>query len=366
VTEDADGTCFLQLKSSGPESPESEAGALGPPTNLGLPQLKQAACKGWGDSRAQVGKDSLLESAVDDCPDDLISRVSLAASKAGIRVEKRDTTEGRKGADVRCPPLYHSAAEIAQLHARRDGTPVFGPATYDQRKEDGNKTITLFLLVPPGSGSTGLLSMLATSPEVTTLCAHETWACEATWLLINDGLMTRADRWDADKPSDWGRALEVMETVWDPKKKIRIEKSPPNINKIAEITEHFKGRTDEVAFISMAHSSCFKSQSSVTTEYDENGDNVYQNMKTMLVNGFGVLEAGNFKHLHIRYEDLVRYPYSQAERILDFLPVLKRLDPDKNNLQTFQGDTKRLEGDRTESVVGYTLGHGPSATALNM
>jgi hypothetical protein len=264
----------------------------------------------------------------------------MAASMAGTR-DGQHYESNSLARTVACPALPQSPDATVKLDAQA-GPVVGSPPT------GAEKTVTVFLLVPTGGGSTALLSLLASSPEVSTLCSAGTWACEGTWLLIDNGIIqNKASRWNPSQPSDWSEALEVYETAWDPEKKIRVDKSPPNLAKISAISQHFWDKPDEVAFISMTMSFCYRDRSFLQQETGLTD----RQMKGMIADGLEALDQ-RFARLTLKYEDLVRDPYSEARRILDFLPALKSLDPAVNNL----GINKTS---RNQSIVEYLLNQGP-------
>ena len=119
-----------------------------------------------------------------------------------------------------------------------------------------------------------------------------------------------------------------------------MEKSPPNVVKVKNIAEYFKERPQEVAFISMTTSNCFKKGG---------GDK-----KESLADALDFLHREQYPHLNIKYEDLLRDLYEVSQRIVRFLPSLKQLDPDNNTL-----NTTFVEGERGHSIVDYVVEKGP-------
>lgn len=231
-----------------------------------------------------------------------------------------------------CPAFENP--DFDALRQRETSGPVHAPPEAVTSEADSTY---LFLLVPPYHGSTALLNFLATSPAASTLCAAGTWACEGTWLLMDEGLLDQENRWDEEKPEKWGEALSVFERYWDRRKRVKIEKSPPNLPKAARIYREFSRLGKRVRFIMMTTSPCYK----VTKPKH----------REMLHDARLALPSRAL--LHIRYEELLRDPYAQAARILDFLPELRSLDPARGGLR------KSDVGRRGTPVVPYVLTRGP-------
>ena len=151
--------------------------------------------------------------------------------------------------------------------------------------------------------------------------------------------MSYPERWSSSAPESWGKAISVYEKYWDPQKKVRVDKSPPNINKVDAIIEYYKNNPKGVAFITMTTSFCFVKSYRKTDILTR---------KEILAHGIEAARRANFSNLVLKYEDFLKDPYSISERLLNFLPQLRELDPAVNNLT-------ELKGKRSESVVDYIL-----------
>jgi hypothetical protein len=102
----------------------------------------------------------------------------------------------------------------------------------------------LFLITPPYSGSTAIANILNTSPKIMTLTPHG----EGQWIV--PGLCEK-DRWDPKKEVDY----ESVKAVWlnefqeklksTPNIDVVIEKSPPNMMRIAKLSSQF----DDFSFL---------------------------------------------------------------------------------------------------------------------
>jgi len=247
------------------------------------------------------------------------------------------------GGMTACHPLGMSQAHMEKtksLVARR--LPLIA-----RRKVVRTKPLHLFLIVPPYWGSTSLLSLVSSSPNVTTLCESGVWQCEGTWLLADKYHMLssnpNADNFMWKRRSvDWGKALEIYEKYWDPAQPIRVEKSPPNIAKVAEIADHFRNRKDEVAFIFMTRGACFG------TEYPKE----WGGFAELLRHGLEEIHLlGGYRYTTLQYEDMLKDPYRVSSALLDFLPELEQLDPAGNNIHS--------SGDRATPVAEYIVKKGP-------
>ncbi|GAB4263727.1 MAG: hypothetical protein Kow0080_02330 [Candidatus Promineifilaceae bacterium] len=91
----------------------------------------------------------------------------------------------------------------------------------------------LFVLSPHSSGSTAMTKLLATSPNVTALPFEGQFMPDAQPLM-------RTDPWNPKVKLDWPKIKTVWEASWDLTKPIRLEKSPPNILRAAEMVKYFE------------------------------------------------------------------------------------------------------------------------------
>lgn len=238
----------------------------------------------------------------------------------------------------RCPHWNQTQHDLHRIR-RRSRLGGVNASTRAAKTEPVN----LFLFVPPYWGSTALLSLIASSPRATTLCEAGTANCEGTWLLIKAGLMQEGTRWDPELP-DWSEAFRLFSSIWEEGKQVRVEKSPPNIAKVAELVKYFAKRKDEVAFLVMTRSPCFTTRG---TDMD------WRKYALILAEALDVLKVSGSKHKVVRYEDLLFDPYGTASEILDFLPSLEALDPNLNNLPQVSDVNKGM------SIVDYILAEGP-------
>jgi len=251
---------------------------------------------------------------------------------------------------VQCPAGIR--ADVQQLQWRME----HAPRLYSSQPAPP-KPSYLFIIVPPGYGSTALLSLLATSPRVGTLCGSGALNCEGCYILYGHGLMAHEDRWQRDQPPDWTKAAEQFDAYYPEGKPIKVEKSPNNIVKTERIAAQLTRAGHNVRFVVMSRSPCFVGYGG------HHGAGIYvrawdffarEMLQTLQRKSAG---SGTVAALHLRYEDLLRDPYAVTEQLLDFMPELGSLDPTVNRLAERGG--KMLDagknGDRSKSVVGYLL-----------
>jgi len=115
------------------------------------------------------------------------------------------------------------------------------------------KRIYLFILCPPGMGSTILLRLISTSPTISTFLLHPSagWAGEGQ-IFINAATkrVYRENRWDPDYALDMDTVSSNWDKHWDKSKLIHGDKSPPTLCRANMFEDHFKQRGD-VYFICM-------------------------------------------------------------------------------------------------------------------
>lgn len=249
--------------------------------------------------------------------------------------------------EIACEPL---TPNLLQLRTAQQKGPVFASAPLTPNRSD-----YVFVIATPESGSTALFSVLASSPNVATLCkAGLGWNCEGWFLLKRAGLLTKETRNLPDVPKDWSDAVKVYEKQWDMTKPVLVEKSPNNLFKTAHIAADLVKAGKQVNFIVLTRSPCF-------AKY---GDKFWLRHAQLL---HTAMNTPGVRTLHVRYEDLVQDPYALSAEILSFLPSLGQLDPSTNNLADLGAhlyhDHKTLAsiksteefGQRRKSVVEYIL-----------
>lgn len=261
-----------------------------------------------------------------------------------IETHANGTTMTRVG----CPTGV--VANLAQLKQQA----LHAPRVYAATKVAPKPTY-IFVIVPPGYGSTAVLSLLATSPHVGTLCKSAVGLnCEGWYVLQQHGLLATEDRWRRDRPLDWVQAIATFRSYLPVGKPLMVEKSPNNIVKTQQIAQQLTIAGHNVRFVVMSRSPCF-----VEAPGLDHGGSLYtwaweffaQEMLDTLQRGPS--GPGTVEAIHIQYENLLKDPYSVANRLLQFLPELESLDPTTNPLASMGGHM--LDGDRAKSVVSYML-----------
>jgi len=242
--------------------------------------------------------------------------------------------------------------DVDKIKKRSELGPVFATDNLQQLvSEDHNY---LFLVGMPFTGTTSLLSLISTSPQVSNLCANKasTFTCEGTWILIQEKqIPTMDDRWKPNYPVNWNNALKVYERTWNLSRPVLVDKSPPSAVKMTQIDADLKRAGKRAFFIVLSRSPCTLDDD-FTVEAVEHA--------TAMATEFD--EIASDQVLHIKYEDMVTSPYWIADKILQFMPALGQLDPSIEGLsnagnkefeQAVKEDPRHLGKD--ESLTGYII-----------
>lgn len=96
--------------------------------------------------------------------------------------------------------------------------------------------IHLFLLSPPLSGSTVIGQIIATSPYVTAF----TGKGEGQFLPEAQPSLLVDERWNPDYTPDWQHLKAIFYSYWLPSRRIRFEKSPPNVVRAIQLEQMFQ------------------------------------------------------------------------------------------------------------------------------
>jgi len=200
----------------------------------------------------------------------------------------------------------------------------------------------LFIIAAPFTGSTALLSLIATSPQVSNLCSSHAWACEGSDILRSAHLMTWETRWQEDKPSNWSKALQVYMQYWNTSKTILVDKSPPNVIKMQRIDSQLRQTGVIPKFVVLTKNPCSLSEEYLPRFFDP------------MIEAVQTLSSEQV--LRIKYEDMVREPHYVAKALLSFMPSLKSLDPAVCGICGV-GDGVAWAG-RNLSLVEYSTSHG--------
>lgn len=229
-----------------------------------------------------------------------------------------------------CPKF--PPVDLERLRRRMSKGPVFSRKAVPA---GGLAHEHLFIIAQPHSGSTALLGLVGSSPEVSTLCSSYAWACEGRLLLQKAGLFPDRDKgWNQmlrrDMPADWNEAVGVYSKVWNTSKAVLVDKEPTSVGKAAKIADDLRRAGKKAVFLVLTRSPCYTHPSNLMT----------------MVNA--VREAASEQIIHVRYEDLTSDPYGTAQRIVDAYPRLRSLDPAATVLPSWFGN-------RSAPIVSYLL-----------
>jgi Sulfotransferase family len=181
----------------------------------------------------------------------------------------------------------------------------------------------LFILTPPFSGSTLLLRLLATSPNVSVFNSDKGEGMMIPEL--QDTMMT--ERWNVEKQMPWAYIRTVFEKHWDMHKTVLIEKGSPNMIRADQIEKHF----DNAHFIIMMRNPYAWCESMMRRRKPEKPDlKPYNFIEYWLKRADWQIQniKSLKKVLYFKYEDLCDATDSTIKKIIDFIPEIERLDAD--------------------------------------
>ena len=115
-----------------------------------------------------------------------------------------------------------------------------------------NKKKFIFILCPPGHGSTLLVNLLSSSNKTSTFIDLPTWAGESQWLLKEQGeILYEENRWDPFYNMNMDSLYKVYNKYLDNTKHIYVDKSPSYICRAKKIEKYFKKYGDVFFIISI-------------------------------------------------------------------------------------------------------------------
>ena len=107
----------------------------------------------------------------------------------------------------------------------------------------------IFVLCPPSHGSTIIINLIDSSPNVSSFLDAATWAGESQWLYGRHGDKDyKKNRWDPNYKLDMNVVNKVFELYLDSGKDIWLEKSPPTICR-AKMFEDYFSKLGDVYFV---------------------------------------------------------------------------------------------------------------------
>jgi hypothetical protein len=223
------------------------------------------------------------------------------------------------------------------------------------------------VLSPPYSGSTVLEQLLATSPAVTSLPAEGQFVDGVEqWL--------RDRPWDTSVPRPWPEIRARWEELWDPGLPVRVEKSPPNISRAADLEAHFA----PAAFLLLVRDPYATAEGLERRRGHPPMDLVDDTWSRVdaLTHAaerwleFAAYQRDNLDHLGrthlVTYEQLVADPPAAAAGIVAAFPELERLDAGAEfESHSARGrGTRRLQDFNAEKLARLTPEELAAITAV--
>eukprot|EP00927_Polykrikos_kofoidii_P073856 TRINITY_DN69875_c0_g1_i1.p1 TRINITY_DN69875_c0_g1~~TRINITY_DN69875_c0_g1_i1.p1 ORF type:complete len:440 (+),score=53.73 TRINITY_DN69875_c0_g1_i1:74-1393(+) len=179
------------------------------------------------------------------------------------------------------------------------------------------------------TGTTGLLGLISTSPEVSNLCSAGTICCEGSWLLKREGLVDQTIASEPQYPSDWGKAIDIFSQYWNLSKPVLVDKSPEYLGKFSRIWEDLGPTGAKVSFIYLVASPCYF-LSSATLRHGQDMTALMADWKAIFAiieREVDLLRAAGANVLVMKAENMIGDPYGAASKLLNFVPELRSLDP---------------------------------------
>lgn len=164
----------------------------------------------------------------------------------------------------------------------------------------------------------------------------------------------RDEPWDADPSLPWDRIKTAWDGYWDHSKPVLVEKSPPNLIRVAEIREHF----DPAAFVVMVRDPYALTEGLMRRNGWSAGFSAAFAIRTLRAQMDNARSLGD-DALVFTYEELVADPIGLADRIGRFLPELADIDPRREfAVHSIDGDGSRAIVDlNVRKVARLTPGH---------
>lgn len=222
--------------------------------------------------------------------------------------------------------------------------------------------IHLFILAPAFFGSSTLLNILSSSPQVSNMCADPfpdeknktvgwmktpwgrvPWMCESTNIMIHEGVYTRKGRHHKNG-TNWTRVFDIMDNlpVWkNPSAPIRLDKTPPTFKKVPSLMKYFRHEDPfrDYRFVVLMRHPCRK----------EWHHNVTGNLKFILSD-----EVPKHRRFLINYDDLITQPVKVMRGLFEWLPLLGELSLNTQEIPSRSG-RRRLGGLHGGSLYEYVF-----------
>jgi hypothetical protein len=201
------------------------------------------------------------------------------------------------------------------------------------------------------TGTTGLLGLLSSSPEVSNLCGAGTICCEGSWLLINKGLVDMKIRNDPRYPKDWRKALDIFSNYWDLSKPVLVDKSPDYLGRFSRIWQDLGPTGAKVSFIYLVASPCYF-LSSPTLRHGSDRAALMSDWRRIVAIMKGEvtkLRAAGANVIVLKAENIIGDPHGVASKLLDFIPELRSVDPTQSGV----GGAPYVESGQARSQSAY-------------
>jgi hypothetical protein len=176
----------------------------------------------------------------------------------------------------------------------------------------------LFILSPPASGSTLLHELIcrsdAVSPNNTVGTREGQTLSDVRGMMYDVG-----DRWDPNLEIDWAFVKQAWHKIWNSKKPILLEKSPPNLMRAPDIANAFQ----PASFICLV-----RNPYACAERAKQQGDNLTTTAESLVVQLKKQQE--NLVRLEntllLTYEEICDSTNEVLTRLSGFLPELGTLD----------------------------------------
>jgi hypothetical protein len=285
-----------------------------------------------------------------------IPEVDMYESSWTVWADRSEGDSSMVGTGMNCCPQGSVKPDYDEIRKRMLDGPV--QAAVDTKpKVNITQNHYVFMTGMAYTGTTGLLGLLSTSPEVSNLCSTHGIACEGSWLLQNEQIASLDNpqrdptcasdtgiRWTSPdlcwQVRNWTKGLESFHKYWDAGKKVLVDKSPQYKFDFSNMYDQLHEAV-ELSFIYLLSSPC----------YSTKGE--WNNTLFLLRDEIAALRAKGAHIKIVRAEDLLGDPYGVAKDLLDFIPELDSLDPTQTGVQ----DAPYLEdgASRTRSLIQFVL-----------
>ena len=185
--------------------------------------------------------------------------------------------------------------------------------SFYQRK----KHYFLFILSPPYCGSTMLNQLLSSSRNVS--CNNHLGTREGQLLPGVSHIMFQDNRWDEEIHYPWEDIKTVWMRYWDLSKKVLLDKSIPNIMRVAQIDKVF----DPIYYICMVRNPYAQVESIIRRNQQDVRSAAEFAIKCLYFQSINKDRKNTF---FFTYEELCNDTDKVIKRMIDFLPDLEDIN----------------------------------------